>query len=360
MPAFGNLVYQTTTSTGSTNLTLAAVTGKRDFATVFGTGAGNTFYYFVSNRAASEWEVGVGYMSDATTLVRSSIIASSNGGSAVNFSAGTKDVANDVPAEYQVVNENGSTTDGYVVLFDGTSGNRIKAGAGAPLIASNNFSDIGNAVTARGNLGLAIGTDVQAYSANLSAWSALATSAKQDADAELSAIAGLTSAADRLPYFTGSGTAALATFTTFGRSLVDDADAATARSTLGLVIGTHVQAYDADILKADTADVLTAGYAQTPYNAGTKSSGTYTPDEANGNLQYATNNGAHTLAPPTNNGTLIVLYTNGASAGAITTSGFSMVSGDSFDTTLNNEFLCYITKHSNGSAFSHLHIKALQ
>lgn len=92
------------------------------------------------------------------------------------------------------------------------------------------------------------------------------------------------------------------------------------------------------------------------YNAGTFTSGTYTPSRNNGKYQHATNNGAHTLAPPTSIGTIYVEYTNGASAGTVTTSGFTHVDG-SFTTTNTHKFLCKATKTNS---YSHLDIIALQ
>lgn len=105
-------------------------------------------------------------------------------------------------------------------------------------------------------------------------------------------------------------------------------------------------------------DALTGGYTATADDDGTKSSGTYTPDPAGGNLKRIVNGGAFTLAAPTAAGdyTIIIQMTNNSSAGAITTSGFSKTSG-SFTTTDGDDFFIFIVK-ING--FTSMTVQALQ
>lgn len=94
--------------------------------------------------------------------------------------------------------------------------------------------DDSDATAQRTTLGLAIGTNVQAY------------------DAELAAIASTTSAADTLPYYTGSGTASTTAFTSAGRALIDDADAAAQRTTLGGIVLGAASSTDNAIARFDS------------------------------------------------------------------------------------------------------------
>ena len=91
-------VRETSTTTGTGSFTLGGTsTGFQSFSVI---GDGNTTYYGIVNSAAGEWEVGVGtYTASGTVLSRDTILESSNGGSAVDFSAGTKDVFVTYPAE---------------------------------------------------------------------------------------------------------------------------------------------------------------------------------------------------------------------------------------------------------------------
>lgn len=104
-----------------------------------------------------------------------------------------------------------------------------------------------------------------------------------------------------------------------------------------------------NIASLNTEDQTLAGGARvTVKDLGTVSSGTVTPDPGDRPMQKYTNNGAHTLAPGTNVGAYLLTITNGASAGAITTSGWDLVTGDSFTTTNGHKFRCHCSIDDDG------------
>ena len=101
-------VRETSATTGTGTFTLdGAVTGFQSFAAV---GNANTTYYTIAGPNNNEWEVGIGtYTASGTTLSRDTILDSSNGGSAVNFTAGEKQVFVVYPAD-KTVNADASDT----------------------------------------------------------------------------------------------------------------------------------------------------------------------------------------------------------------------------------------------------------
>jgi len=115
-------VKETTTSTGTGTVNLAgAETGFESF--VAGIGNSNTTYYCIAHQSADEFEVGIGTVTDATpdTLARTTIISSSNSDSAVDFSAGTKDVFCTLPASKAVFFDESSGSSDVSIGSRGTN-----------------------------------------------------------------------------------------------------------------------------------------------------------------------------------------------------------------------------------------------
>jgi hypothetical protein len=111
-------VRETTTVVGTGTATLlGAIDSYQSFAAI---GNANTTYYTIVNQSANEWEVGIGtYTASGTTLSRDTVLSSSNAGSLVNFSAGTKDIWVDYAAGKAVTTD----TLAYPPAIGGTTPN---------------------------------------------------------------------------------------------------------------------------------------------------------------------------------------------------------------------------------------------
>lgn len=142
----------TTTGTGTLNLDATAPTGFRTFAAAVT--SGTTVRYLIESSDSSEWEVGEGVFTNATpdTLSRVTVIASSNSGSLVNFSAGTKTVSlvltskdvSDVAPPNLLKNGNfiNNSTNGYgSTPDDWTSSNANPVQGGIPALTKQNLID---------------------------------------------------------------------------------------------------------------------------------------------------------------------------------------------------------------------------
>lgn len=178
-----------------------------------------------------------------------------------------------------------AVTDGGIIVGDGSnfvleSGATARASLGVDAAGTDNSTDVtlagkdyasisGQEITfaqidltddvsgvlpvANGGTGSATAPMVGVITA-ADAASARTVLSAQAADAELSALAGLTSAADKGIMFNGSASATTFDLTAAGRALLDDADAAAMRATLGLVIGTDVAAADSTELGVTTSE----------------------------------------------------------------------------------------------------------
>lgn len=122
MSGLDDFVYEQSTTTGTGNLTVTRVGGHQRISEAFGTGdngADNPIILIVNkNASGAEWEICQGYMSDANTLVRGTPIKSSNSNAAVDFSAGTKYVTNNLYSDELAASMDWGLITGSVTISD--------------------------------------------------------------------------------------------------------------------------------------------------------------------------------------------------------------------------------------------------
>ena len=132
-------VKVTTTTTGTGTLTLgAAATGFQSFSVI---GDANTTYYTITDTITGDWEVGIGtYTASGTTLSRDTVLSSSNSGSLVSFSAGSKDVFVVYPAERAVIGGEGYVENSATVAVSSTINTGNNAMSAGPVTINSGIT----------------------------------------------------------------------------------------------------------------------------------------------------------------------------------------------------------------------------
>jgi hypothetical protein len=292
-------VRETTTTTGTGTVTLGgAVTGFQSFSAI---GNANNTYYAIAGQGTAEWEVGIGtYTASGTTLSRDTVLASSNAGSLVVFSAGTKDVFCDYPA-------------GRAAYLD-TTGNVLAV----PTLDATNI-DVTNVRALDGTAAFSIANTTGVVSIDDTKF--LLQDETDNTKKALFQLSGITTANTRtytLPNVTGT----LATISTFSASTVT-VGSSTNTATYGLGTGATLSG------NTKTVNVGTAGVSgsTTTINIGSAVAGSTTTVAANGTWTFSGATSASVVRASNgilvNSQTVSADYTiatgdNGFSAGPVT------------------------------------------
>ena len=300
-------VQETTNTTGTGAYTLGGVVaGFRTFASVASNS--DTVYYSVTDNV--NYEVGLGtYTSSGGTIARTTVFASSNSNNAVNWGSGTKNIFLTYPADKAVIEDAsnnvnignnlvvGGTVDGRDIATDGTKLDTVETNA--------DVTDTANVTSAGALMDSEVTNLAQVKAFDSSDYATAAQGTKADAalpkaggamtgaittnstfdgrdvatdgtkldtietNADVTDTANVTAAGALMDSEVDADIKTLSlpantTISAYGKTIIDDANASAARTTLGVAIGSNVQAYSS-VLQNTTASFTTADETKLDY-----------------------------------------------------------------------------------------------